>query len=263
MEDQIKTLQSSLKLKDDQVNTLKDSLSLKDDHVKALEDSLKLKEEKIDALQKVLALKEEQLKSAPPSSAESGASSEQIEELRKEIDILNGELQKADEDIEKLDLENEELRSGGSGTISTAGDKKIIDFTNVNISKIEILAKIKEVLERSLHNVTLALPDITDLQDLYLYEVRSTVNMKISCLINPGIDEHSDLLEEFESLDNISIRTYDAEDRYLIIRDGEELLMAVIGNNENNHLVFHTKDEKHIRFFNALAMETWMRSRKI
>ena len=93
--------------------------------------------------------------------------------------------------------------------------------------------------------------------------MRSSVNIKISCEINQGIEEHVELLDEYESLDNISMRHFDGADRYVTNRDGEELLMAVIGKNENNHLVFKTKDPAHIRLLNPLVMDSWLRSRKI
>ena len=105
----IKTLQESLKLKDDQLNTLKDSLTLKDDQIKTLEESLNLKAEKIDTLEKTLKLKEEQLSSQSASSADDSA----IEDLQKEIEVLSGELAKADEDIEALEKELEKAEIPG------------------------------------------------------------------------------------------------------------------------------------------------------
>jgi len=259
-DDLINTLQSSLKLKDDQIETIKDSIKLKNDQIQTLESSIKIKEEKIGALEKTIQLKEEELKSGGGSSGDAS----DVEDLKKEIDILNGELAKADEELEKLELENETLRKGSaSGDSGGASASGIRDFTEANIPKEDILAKMKDILASSLHKVTIAVPSITDLQDLYLYEVRSSVNMQISCIINPGIEIHSELLEEFESLDNISIRSYEGEDRYVIIADGAEMLFAVIGKSENNHLVFHTRDEAHIKLFNSMITEAWLRSRKI
>ncbi|MFX1357026.1 MAG: hypothetical protein ACFFA8_07040, partial [Promethearchaeota archaeon] len=140
---------------------------------------------------------------------------------------------------------------------------KIIDWTDVSLPKHEILKKMHEILTKALHNVTIVLPNIKDLQELSLYEMRSSVNIKVSCSIDPLVAEDSELLEELESLDNISIRLYEAEDRYVLDRDGEELLFAVIGENEDNHLVLHTRDPKHLKLFRALVMEGWLRSRKI
>lgn len=258
----ISTLQDAIKLKDDQINTIKESMNLKDEQIRTLEESLKVKEDKVQTIQKTLELKEDQLKHASSSAVDESAIAEkdkQIEDLKKEIDVLNNELSKADEDIENLEHELDAAKKGSS----SASSSKLIDFTSSEITKEQILEKMREILQKALHNVMMTVPRIADLQDLYLYEVRSSVNMKVSCLIDPGIEEHADLLEEFESLDNISLRTYEGEDRYLIVRDGEELFLAIIGNEENNHLVFITKDSAHIKFLNALTMESWLRGRKI
>ncbi|MFO8017388.1 MAG: hypothetical protein R6U96_02035 [Promethearchaeia archaeon] len=262
LKDQIEMLKDSVRLKDDQIQTIKDSMKLKNEQIQTLEKSMKLKEDKIQTLEKTIELKEQQIKDAEGSSGktqELEEKEEEITELKQQVDILNEELLKADKDIENLELEIEELRSGAQST----GDSKIPDFTDIEISREEILNKMRDILGRALSKVTLVVPTITDLMDLQLYDVRSSVNLKISCLINPGIEEHSALLEEFEVLDNISLRAYEEKDRYVIIRDGEELMMAIIGNKPNNHLAFHTKDAAHIKFFNSLVLEAWLRSRKI
>ncbi|MGV9205806.1 MAG: hypothetical protein ACOC44_17490 [Promethearchaeia archaeon] len=262
LKDQIEMLKDSVRLKDDQIKTIKDSVRLKDDQIKTLEDSLKLKEDKIETLEKTIELKENQIKEAGSSSVnpqELQQKEQKISELKQQIDILNEELIKSDEEVQNLELELEKLQTNGQSD----GNSKITDFTNVDISREEILEKMRDILSRALSKVTLVVPTITDLMDLQLYDVRSSVNLKISCLINPGIDEHAALLEEFEVLDNISLRAYEEKDRYVIIRDGEELLMAVIGNKPNNHLAFQTKDAAHIKLFNSLVLESWLRSRKI
>ncbi|GAI87288.1 unnamed protein product, partial [marine sediment metagenome] len=58
-------------------------------------------------------------------------------------------------------------------------------------------------------------------------------------------------------------RLYDQKDRFVIDRDGEELLFAIIGKNETNNLVIHTRDSKHQRLLRSLVMEGWLRSRKL
>lgn len=251
----INSLKDSIKLKDDQIKTIRDSLELKDQQIKA-------KDEKIATLGKTIKLKEEELKAQASSITDENLlkeKDEKINKLQKEIEILNDELSKADVDLETLELENEKLRQAQS---SLSGSK-IIDFTKTEITKSEILIKMREILEKGLHNVMIVVPTIVDLQELYLYEVKSSVNIRISCLINPGIDEHSELLDEFTSLDNITLRSYAREDRYVLVRDGEEMFIAVKGNSEKNHLTIHTKDSKHIRLFNSLTMEGWLQSRGI
>jgi len=258
----ISNLQRAMNLKEDQIKTLKDSMSLKSEQVETLDSSLKIKDEKVKTLEKSIELKEKQISVLLDTRVEKAnldEKDEEIEEIKEKLEILKGELTKADEDLELLEKENEKLRN----QLAAASGSKIIDWTNIDIPKSKILAKMKEILMNALHNVTIAVPNIKDLQSLTLYEVRSSVNMKISCYIDPVLEEDAELLEEFESLDNISIRMYEAEDRYILDRDGEELLFAVIGNQDENHLVIHTKDSKHVKFFKSIVMEGWLRSRKI
>ncbi len=258
----INTLQESLKIKDEQINTVKESLRLKDEQINNLESSLNLKDQKIDTMQKSLEIKEQQMTVIENSLIDKSILQEKekkIKELEKNIDLLNEELNKSDDEFEKLEAEIEKIKNSSLKSL----ENKIIDFTYVNISSEDILSKMKEILTDSVHNVMIVTPTILDLQELQLYEIRSSVSLKISTLINPGIDEHAQLLEEFESLDNISIRLYEGQDRFLVLKDGEELLFGVQGDKINNFLVFHTKDAKHISLFNALVMETWLRSKKI
>ncbi|MFO7794687.1 MAG: hypothetical protein ACQERB_00870 [Promethearchaeati archaeon] len=258
----IKTLKDSIKLKDEQITTLKESLDLKNEQLDTLESSLDLKNEKVETLEESIKVKEEQIKEIKKSSVNKELLEDKnkiIEELEEKVKILNEELEKSDQDFEKLEAEIEKIRESTAQSSVTG----IIDYTKVEITKDQIIEKMRDILGKALHNVMIAVPSIIDLQDLYLYEIRSSVNMKISCLINPGIELHSELLEELESLDNISIRLYEGEDRFVILRDGEELLFSVIGSDENNFLTFQTRDPHHIKLFQSAVMETWLRSKKI
>ncbi len=261
-DEMIDNLQKSMKLKEDQIQTLKDSLKLKSEQVNTLDSSVKIKDEKIEALEKSIELREKRIKTLVETTVDKDALVEKgklVDDLEKKLEILNNELITADEDLEAMEKENEKLRS----QLAAASGAKIIDWTEIEIPKSRILEKMREILMKALHNVTIAVPNIKDLQELYLYEVRSSVNMKISCYIDASLEEDAELLEEFESLDNISIRMYEGEDRYVIDRDGEELLFAVIGKNSTNHLIIHTRDPKHLKLYRSLVMEGWLRSRKI
>jgi len=261
-DDLIENLKNSLSLKDDQIKTIKSSMDLKAEQVETLEYSLKIKNVKIKTLEKSISLKEEQLKDLTSSTVGKNnliEKDKEIENLQEKLKILNGELETADEDLEALETENEKLRNN----LASASGPKIIDWTDIEISKADILKKMRDILNKALHNITIAVPDIKDLQELHLYEVRSSVNMKISCYIDPSLEEDAELLEEFGSLDNISIRLYEQKDRFVIDRDGESLLFAVRGENEDNNLVILTRDSKHQRLLRSLVMEGWLRSRKI
>ena len=261
-EELINNLNTSLSLKEDQIKTMIDSMNLKEQHIDTLNKSLEIKNQNLKTLEESLNLKEEELKELSSSTVEKNLleeKGEEIEECQKKITILTGELEKADEDLEALEAENDKLRSN----LASESDVKIIDSTFREIPKADILRKIREILGNAVHNVTIAVLDINDLQDLHLYEVRAHVNVKIMCNIDPSLEDDAEFLEELESLDNITIRLYESRDRYLIDRDGEELLFSIVGEGENNNLTIYTKDAKHQRLLRSLVMEGWLRARKL
>ncbi len=262
LSEQITAKEKLIQTLQDQIQTIKDSLELKNEQIKMLEDQIKAKNTKLETLEKTLELKEEEIKSKNDNKVEVEqltAREKEIEELENNIAILKEELTKVDQDLEMLERENQKLRENSSTSLSS----KIIDYTNFAISREEIIESMRNMLNDSVHNIMIAVPSIIDLQDLYLYEIRASISIQISCFIDLGIEEHAELLDEFESLDNISIRLYDKKDRYVLNRDGEELLFAIIGKNEENHLIVHTRDPNHIKLFNSLVMEPWLRARKL
>ncbi|MHA1107431.1 MAG: coiled-coil domain-containing protein [Promethearchaeota archaeon] len=258
----IDNLQNSMELKEDQIKTLMDSINLKTEQIKTLDSSLKIKDEKIKTMERTILLKEEEINNIKETTVDKEdlvEKNKDVEDLQGKLEILKGELETADKDLEILETENETLRN----QIAASSGSKIIDSTNLEIPKKLILEKMKEILMKALHNVTIVIPNIRDLQELTLYEVRSSVNIKVSTSVDITLEEDAEILEELESLDNITIRMFESNDRYVIDRDGEELLFAVIGKADNNHLVLQTRDEKHIKSFKSLIMEAWLRSRKL
>ncbi|MFX1478942.1 MAG: hypothetical protein ACFFCI_12495 [Promethearchaeota archaeon] len=258
---QLETKDNLLRLKDEQVRMLEDSIKWKDEQIKTLENSLKLKDDKAETLETTIELKNDEIRKLSAVSVNKNTLNEKIEkisQLERELEILNEELAKYDEELESLELENEKLREQtNSNTV------KIIDYTNIEITKPKILMKMREILTNAMSSVTIVVPTIEDLQDLYLYEAKSSVNMRIACYVNQGNTNHSELLDEFQSLDNISIRNYEEQDRYVLVRDGEELLFGVVGIMEDRNMVLHTKDAKHIKLLNDIAQRGWLQSRKI
>jgi len=261
-EDLINNLNTSLGLKEDQIKTMIDSMNLKEQHIDTLNKSLEIKNQNIKTLEKSFNLKEEELKELSSSTVKKNLleeKDEEIEECQKKLTILTGELEKAEEDLDALEAENDKLRNN----LASVPDEAIIDSTFREIPKAVILKKMRAILGKAVHNVTIAVLDINDLQDLHLYEVRAHVNVKIMCNIDPSLEDDAELLEELESLDNITIRLYEDRDRFLIDRDGEELLFSIVGEGENNNLVIYTRDAKHQRLLRSLVMEGWLRARKL
>lgn len=121
----------------------------------------------------------------------------------------------------------------------------------------------KEILERTQHRVVVIFPVIKDIEAIEIYNVRSGVNFSLACFIDKESEEDMDLFEELEGFENLEVRNYSEEDRWVILRDGEEVLSAVIGTDEKNHLVFHTRDPAQVKILSYLATDAWLRSRKI
>jgi len=135
------------------------------------------------------------------------------------------------------------------------------DFNRLGFSKAELLKYMRLMLERAQNNVVIIVPKITDLRDLEVYNVRANVNRRIACLVEVENEDHLEILEELKVFANV--RSYEGEDRYVFLRDGEELLFAALGVNNDITLSFHTNDAAHIKLFNSLAMDAWLRSREI
>ena len=261
-EELINNFTKSLELKEDKIKTMIDSMNLKEQHNDTLNTSLQIKNEKIKDLEKNIRTLNEKINLINSSTVDKDLIAEKEDDLKEcqdKVDILKGELEKQEEDLDALEAENEKLRND----LASSSDPQIVDWTYVEIPKDSILKKIREILSKAVHNVTIAVPDIKDLQDLHLYEVRSSVNMKIMCYIDPSLELDEQLLMEFESLDNITIRMYEDKDRFIMDRDGEELLFAIIGEGINNNLIIHTRDVKHQRLLRSIVMEGWLRARKL
>jgi len=61
-------------------------------------------------------------------------------------------------------------------------------------------------------------------------------------------------------LRNIELRNYVEKDRWVILRDGEELFCVILGREK---LSIRTKEPVHIKILSFLATDPWLRSKKI
>ncbi|HMF30668.1 MAG TPA: hypothetical protein VKK79_04605 [Candidatus Lokiarchaeia archaeon] len=268
-ESQFAAIQSTVQSKDNQIGILKESMELKDQNIQALSDSLAVKDQQLQNKEDQLT----QIKVSTVSSEEVDALQVQLqekqqildeknallEELTKEHSDLKREAELLKQDLEASDALTEKLQKQldeGAGAAAAGPDLEKVRFT-----REQIIKKTLEILNRGLHNVTIIVPSLEDLENLNLYEVKSSVSVKVGCFVDPTNPKHNDLLQEIESLDNISIRLYENKDRWAISKDNEELFLAAVGEEEN--LVFYTRDPLHIKMLNPLVMESWLRARKI
>jgi len=232
-----RVIENNVEVKTDEtfVRTLKENINYLEQEIKTIKELMELKDVKIKHLEEQLELKGNELR------------------------LLNNELAKLDEELEFLKLENEKLKK----VSFESSELDIFDFSKLRVTESEFKKEMRDILKRAKDNVTIISPKITDFEDLKVYEVRASVNLNLAALINPGIEKHMELLEELDSFENVQIRNYKGEDRYGLLRDGEELLFAAIGANGDNYLIFYTKNSAHIKLLKSLITDPWLRSRKI
>jgi len=253
IKEEILTLKDSLRLKEEQIKTLKESLEFKNKKIKELEESLKDKDFERKELIEQMKQKQYKIEELKETLNQSSLEEKEnkIKNLEKTMDQLNEKLNKTEEILESK--ESEEIFSKG----------EIIDFTHLETNYQEILNTMNTILLNTLHSVNIIVPCITHLDKLSLYDIKSNVMVKVSCLIDPNKKEHTELFEEYQFSENISIRNYEREDKFIILRDNEELLFSIIGKEENNPLTFYTRDTEHIKALTPMVMDIWLRSKKI
>lgn len=178
-----------------------------------------------------------------------------IKELEKENQLLTGDIEACDVEVTELKQKINELETVSPGNI---GIQPLI------IKKEDIKDFLIQMLRRALHNVNITTPTIIDLADLEVYDIKSTVNVNASCAVDQTIDEEQELLQEFEAFDNITLRHFGNKDRWICLKDNEELFFAAVDdNNEDDNLVLYCKNNSHVKLFNSLVMESWSRARKL
>ena len=258
---ELESLKTNLKMKSEQLDTLNSLMENKDDMIQTLKNTISMKDQQIETLKQTLDVKKDEmtaLKSDAGNQELEKALEEkekEIQKLNEEIKILNMDIKMSDEEVAELSKQLEEA----AGTGSASGNSNILSN---NVNRDQIIDFMIEMLGRSLHNVNITTPSILDLAELQLYDIRGSVNVKASCAVDLGDPEHQELLQEFDALDNISIRNFDENDRWVCLKDSEEMFIAAIGEKSNN-LAFFSEDSNHIKLFNSVIMESWLRARKI
>ena len=186
-----------------------------------------------------------------------------LKEFKRMLEDFMSELQnKMENQLNQLNINKKESIKDHREDIMSF-DLRLFDFTELQITKDEFIADFKKVLKRSQHRAMIIVPTIQNIKDLEVYNVRSGVYLSIACSIEIAVEENEQLYEELKSLGNLDIRNYEERDRWVFLRDGEELLCALVGTHEDNYLVFHTTDSAHIKILSNLATDAWLKSRRI
>jgi len=208
------------------VKTLKENVVYLEKQIKTIKDLMVLKDEKIKFLEN------------------------QLNEKETELNILNEELAKSDEELEHLKLANLKV--------------SIINLSDIRIPESDIFNFMNIVTAKAKKNLFIVVPEITDLIKLGLYDLRTSISTRISCKIDLYQEEHSTIQEELGTMEHISIKNYDEQNYYVVLRDNEELFFGFRDDKQkSNTFAFTTEVPSHIRLYNSLLAEIWMKSRKV
>jgi hypothetical protein len=196
----------------------------------------------------------------------------QLEELQARVKFLDEENALLKNDIDAADRRIEELTARLEQNASASNfDTAPVNPPNpagpsqceVILTREGVLQQIRKLMDDAMHSITLCIPSVLDIRDLDLHAVRSNIIVKIACNYEPGNAEHKEIISEFQMLENVSFRVFDSKDHWSVIKDGDALFLAVLGKNPGSIFGFLTHDPLHIKFFNSLVMESWLRGRKI
>lgn len=178
-----------------------------------------------------------------------------IKELEKENKFLTADVDACDDEVKALKKKNIGLE--------TSSQEGNVGIQPLIIKKEEIKDFLIQMLKRALHNVNITVPTILDLADLEVYDIKTTVNVNAACAVDQTIDEEQELLQEFEAFDNITIRNFEDKDRWICLKDNEELFIAAVNkNDEDDNLVLYCNKSSQLKLFNSLAMESWSLARR-
>lgn len=172
---------------------------------------------------------------------------EKIKSLEEEMEFLKEDLEAADDEVEKYEQKIQIYESG-----------KALFYT-----RDEVLKKIKNAIDSALHTINVTAPTIQDVGELYLFEVNANVNVKVASNLNLSDPKDKEILGELEAFDNIDLRIYDGMDRWSALIDGEKIIFGALGSEKDHILLFQTEDPKQITIFNNLAIESWLRGKKL
>jgi hypothetical protein len=174
---------------------------------------------------------------------------EKIKKYEAEMGYLKDDIDAADKEVENLteEIKKIELLSKQIGILSRS----------------QIIKTIKQLLTNAVHNVSLCVPSVLDLVDLNLFDIKASVNVKIACDYDSKIKDHKNAIDQYLPLENLSFRVYDGKDRWCATQDGDAFFLAIVGKDPNIYLSILTTDPVHLKFFNSIAMDSWLRGHKM
>lgn len=128
---------------------------------------------------------------------------------------------------------------------------------NKPYTRIEVLIQIKKILRKAISRVLIVVLIIEDLEELQIYETKASTSVRVACAVN-FLGLHSELVDEITAIENLQLIDYKKQDRYGIIRDNEELFIALIGEKEDSLLISYTTDRNQVLILSQLITQCWI-----
>ncbi|MHC1591254.1 MAG: hypothetical protein ACXQS8_04165 [Candidatus Helarchaeales archaeon] len=181
-----------------------------------------------------------------------------IEEKNQEIDSLNEQIETLKKMNDNLEVEKIQLREG-----LWAAENGIISNLLPNLIKgdQQALEKIREMLERMVHNAIIGIPVMDLVPEIFSdINLKPTQNLRIITYMDFKNPKHKAIFDGYNK-PNISFRNYDKKNLWGIIRDQEELLIAP-EDNLGNPIGIVIKDPYQIEILGNVLLNIWAKSKR-
>ncbi|NVM03636.1 MAG: hypothetical protein HWN67_15000 [Candidatus Helarchaeota archaeon] len=231
---------------------------IKDAEVEQKSEISKYQEKEQELSSEIQNLKNEidSLKEKLPIEEDKG----QIENLQQEIenfkitaDQNNKKIEELNQIIKDKDTEIESLKEAPAATTMPSGP--VADMVPVK-GKESAINTFQNLLNEAKSSVLIVAPDIKDIQDLPIQDLRQVIRIDIAT----GVTDKSIYDRLLEVRPSVRIRDNPHIDRWGIGIDGEKMFFAA---ETEDPIGFITTNRKMIDFVSAILTESWVRGRRL
>ncbi|MHA1271667.1 MAG: hypothetical protein ACTSPY_17880 [Candidatus Helarchaeota archaeon] len=199
--------------------------------------AIKEYEDKIKELEKTIFEKDKTIKDLEDQLAGGDL------DLKTELEIKNIKIAELERRLQALSGEGMEAPPPG-------------ERSNIILTKTSAIESIKSLIGTLKSTGMIFVPTIDYLEEFDLDQLKSSVRLKIATYIDYTNQQHVDLFNKYNSMNNIEIKIYEAKDLWAINKDLEILLFAPIGENKSiAGLIVHSENQ--IDFFASLLNSSW------
>ncbi|MFX1450161.1 MAG: hypothetical protein ACFFCM_04925 [Promethearchaeota archaeon] len=176
---------------------------------------------------------------------------EEIIKYKQTIDQNNEQKEDLNRIIKEKEIEIEDLKQATSTMTS-----ELVSKMSPVIGREDTINTIQNLLIEAKSSILIVAPDIKDIQDIPIQELRQAIRIDIAT----GITEKSIYDHMLEVRPSVRIRDNPNIDRWGIAIDGEKLFFAAA---DEEPVGFITTNKRMIDFISAILTESWVRARRL